>query len=143
MQRSESSRGTGKRKAARLESKRLGYFLTIPSSILILAISFYPLIQGISLSFESYNLMKPKKRKFVGFDNFKELLFSDNEFHSVLFYSFVYTIAVVLLAYVFGLFLATLAKTGYQRPWNLSDAGAFALGRRAVDCGDQLALAFK
>ncbi|MBC8532772.1 ABC transporter permease subunit [Yeguia hominis] len=110
MQRSESSRGTGKRKAARLESKRLGYFLTIPSSILILAISFYPLIQGISLSFESYNLMKPKKRKFVGFDNFKELLFSDNEFHSVLFYSFVYTIAVVLLAYVFGLFLAMLLK---------------------------------
>lgn len=110
MQYTEKRQKTGKIKAAKLESKRLGYLLTIPASILILIISLYPLVNGILLSFENYNLMKPTKRKFVGLENFRELIAADTEFHSVLLYSFVYTVAVVLLAYLFGLLLAMLLK---------------------------------
>jgi multiple sugar transport system permease protein len=55
-----------------------------------------------------YNLLKPNDIKFVWFDNFIQIITSDKEFYSVLGYSFVYTISVVLISYIIGLILALL-----------------------------------
>lgn len=97
-----------KRKHNRLESNRLGYLMTIPASILILVVSIYPLFQGILLGFQNYNLQKPKKRAFNGFDNYIKLFTEDTEFHSAILYTFIYTFATVAIAYLLGLFLAML-----------------------------------
>lgn len=97
-----------KSKKGDLESKKLGYFMIIPATILILLISIYPLLNGILLSFQKYNLLKPLNRKFVGFENYIKILTTDTEFYGVLTYSFIYTVAVVISAYLFGLFLAVL-----------------------------------
>jgi len=55
-----------------------------------------------------YNLLKPKERKFVFLDNIIHIVAKDTEFYNVLLYSFINTICIVALAYVFGLVLALL-----------------------------------
>jgi ABC-type sugar transport system permease subunit len=99
-----------KYRAGGLESKTLGYIMTIPASILILMISIYPLINGILLSFQNYNLMMPNDRRYIGLGNFITLIGTDKEFYSVLAYSFIYTFSVVILAYLLGFVLAMLLK---------------------------------
>lgn len=91
-----------------LKNRRLGYILLIPASILIALVSLYPLINGIILGFQNYNLLRPKKRAFVGFDNFIEILTKDTEFYSTLAFSFLYTLFVVIVAYILGLCFAML-----------------------------------
>ena len=81
---------TGK-KRNKIESKRLGYIMTIPATILILLVSIYPLINGIILSLKKYNVLHPDRQKFIGLENFVEL-FHDSDFIGVLGYTFFYTI---------------------------------------------------
>ncbi len=90
-----------------LNNKTLGYKMLTPASMLIFLVSIYPLMNGIFLSFQQYNLLKPKKRGFIWFKNF-DRLFSDNEFFQSIAFTFIYTISVVLIAYCFGLLLALL-----------------------------------
>ena len=95
-------------KTTALKNKRLGYILLIPASVLIALVSLYPLINGIILGFQDYNLLRPKKRAFAGLDNFIEILTKDSEFYSTLAFSFIYTIFVVIVAYILGLCFAML-----------------------------------
>lgn len=97
---------TGK-KRNKIESKRLGYIMTIPATILILLVSIYPLINGIILSLKKYNVLHPDRQKFIGLENFVEL-FHDSDFIGVLGYTFFYTIVTVISSYLFGLILALL-----------------------------------
>jgi multiple sugar transport system permease protein len=91
-----------------LGDRNLGYKMILPASILIIILSLYPLLNGFYLSMMDYNLLKPNDIKFVWFDNFIQIITSDKEFYSVLGYSFVYTISVVLISYIIGLILALL-----------------------------------
>lgn len=86
----------------------LGYKMLLPSVIMICAVSIYPLLNGIYISFTGYNFLDKTKNKFVGLDNFYRLITQDEEFRSVLLFSFEYTIAVVALSYFCGLILALI-----------------------------------
>jgi ABC-type sugar transport system permease subunit len=101
---------TRKFKAGGFESRTLGYFMVIPASILIAVISLYPLINGILLSFQNQNLLRPNDHKFIGMENFVTLIRTDREFYSVMAYSFIYTFSVVILSYLLGFILAMLLK---------------------------------
>jgi ABC-type sugar transport system permease subunit len=91
------------------KEKRLGYLMILPSVVFVLVISIFPLTRGVWLSFQSYYLLRPNKpRGFIGLENFKNLIFNDPEFTGVLVYSFIYTISIVVVGYLFGLFLALL-----------------------------------
>ena len=59
--------------------KWFGIFIVSPGLIWIFATVFYPLGYGIFLSFYKAHLLKLKKAKFIGFDNY-EKLFLDNYF---------------------------------------------------------------
>ncbi len=107
-----------KRKKGHFESKTLGYLMTIPATILILSVSIVPLVQGILMSFENYNVQQPHKRAWVWFDNFVQL-FQDEEFVSALIFTFLYTFATVVISYVVGLALAMLLSR------NLKGKGLF------------------
>lgn len=92
----------------KLKSNALGYKMLMPASLLILLVSIYPLLNGFSLAFQDYNLLRPKRREFVLFANFVEILTKDRDFYRVLIFSFIYAFCVVLVSYVFGLCLALL-----------------------------------
>lgn len=101
-------RKTSIHETSALKSRKLGYILLLPASLLIILVSLYPLVNGIILGFQDYNLLRPKRRKFVGFDNFIEILTKDSEFYSTLAFSFIYTLFVVIVAYIIGLCFAML-----------------------------------
>jgi ABC-type sugar transport system permease subunit len=84
--------------------------MTAPALLIILAVSFYPLLNGIGLSFRDFNAMAPNSGKFVGFENFSKLLFSDVEFRQKFGFSIVYTFSVVGLSYIIGFILAMMLK---------------------------------
>lgn len=53
-----------------------GYLLLAPAFIAVIALSIYPLLRGIWLSFVNYNLVRPKEdifNTFAGLDNYKEI----------------------------------------------------------------------
>ena len=59
-----------------------GYLMIAPAIIAILALSLYPLLRGITLSFTNYNLVRPTSKifnTFAGFDNY-ERIFTDEKF---------------------------------------------------------------
>ena len=58
----------------------MGYLLIAPAVIMVLALSLYPLIRGIYLSFLDYNLVRPfdpSFNTFAGLKNYKEIFQND------------------------------------------------------------------
>ncbi len=73
-----------------------------------MGVSIFPLLNGISLSFQDYYILKPNKPSgFNGIQNYIKL-FQDSEFHGVLLYTLIYTVSVVVLSYCFGWMIALL-----------------------------------
>ncbi|MDR1904050.1 MAG: sugar ABC transporter permease [Treponema sp.] len=92
----------------RLRNNRLGYYLLIPATLLILAINIYPLVRGISLGFMQYSTRRIRAARFNGIDNFIQILTKDKEFYSTLGFSFVYALGVVFISYILGMCFALL-----------------------------------
>ncbi|MDR1617429.1 MAG: sugar ABC transporter permease [Treponema sp.] len=92
----------------KLRNNRLGYALLVPATILIITVSIYPLVRGISLAFMNYNLRRIRQAHFTGFDNFLRILTEDTLFFKSLGFSFIYSFAVVLISYITGMCFALL-----------------------------------
>lgn len=92
----------------KLRNNSLGYRLLFPATLLIAAISIYPLIRGVSLGFMSYSIRRPQAARFNGIDNFIRILTADSEFYRTLLFSFGYAFAVVLLSYFLGMCFSLL-----------------------------------
>ena len=84
-----------------------GYALLLPSIILFLMISVYPLLNGIGMSFTNKSLMRPEETEIVFFDNYIRL-FQDSEFLGSLAFTLTYTVLIVGISYVAGLALALI-----------------------------------
>lgn len=80
------------------------YAMIAPALIIFLLFSIYPICYMIYLSFHSWNLISPIK-KFIGLNNFKELL-QDELFLQVIRNSLVYMIITVCGVMIIGMLLA-------------------------------------
>ncbi len=81
-----------------------GWLFLLPATLLIIFMSFYPMIQAFILSMQSgigVNL------KFVGFANYLRIL-KDAQFRQTIFNTFVYLIVQVPIMLIFALVLASL-----------------------------------
>lgn len=117
---------SNKVKKGRKSSDYFGYKLLLPSTVLFLLISVYPLVSGINMSFTNKSLMRSNQTKFVFLENYISL-FQDREFLGSLAFTFVYTILVVFISYVAGLVLAlalnrdmkgrAIFRTIFLLPW--------------------------
>ena len=63
----------------RMHSGIWPYLLLAPALIIMLSVVIVPIINAVSMSFQSYNLTRPKKIAFIGFDNYVKL-FNDKLF---------------------------------------------------------------
>lgn len=91
-----------------------GYVLIMPAVIAILALSIYPLLRGISLSFTNYNLVRPNSKvfnTFAGIKNYQKV-FSDAKFILAL----KNTLRWTLVNLFFQLILAMLLALGLNKP---------------------------
>lgn len=91
------------------EKKTLGYIMTLPATAMALIVSIYPLLNGILLSFQNKNLIMKNQGDFVGLENYLKIM-KDEDFFNAIKFSFIYTIAVVICAYLVGFVLAMMLK---------------------------------
>ncbi|CTQ47425.1 carbohydrate ABC transporter permease [Roseibium aggregatum] len=82
--------------------------LAMPAFIYVLGFGVYPLLKGIWYSLYDYSLLKPARTQFVGFENYRELMF-DSDMQQSLINTILFTIASVffelLLAFAIALAL--------------------------------------
>jgi len=88
------------------------YFLILPTLILIALIIVYPIIDAVLVSFTNRTFINPNPR-YIGLDNYRQIL-NSTVFREVLVNSFVWTISVVLLQFVFGLGTAMLLNQEFK-----------------------------
>ncbi|WP_265307345.1 carbohydrate ABC transporter permease [Verminephrobacter eiseniae] len=106
--------GAGKAKAARpgrphrIEGHPLlPYALVLPATLYLLVFQGYPLLRELMLSFTSTSLLSPAQGEWVGLQNYVDL-WSDPDFHRVIWTTLLYTVACVASAIGLGLASALL-----------------------------------
>jgi multiple sugar transport system permease protein len=83
------------------------FLLGVPAVAYVLAITVWPLSEGIYFSFFDYSLLKPAARSYVGLGNYREL-WTDPAARASIVTTAVFTISAVALEFLLGLGLALL-----------------------------------
>ena len=81
--------------------------MAAPALIYVLAVAVGPMVQGFLYSFDSYNLIRPASRHFVGLDNYLAL-WRDPTARRAVINTFAFTFGAVTLEFVLGLGVALL-----------------------------------
>lgn len=89
--------------------KYFAYIMVAPAIISILILSFFPIFQGIRLSFFDYTLINPSK-PFIGLENYSSVL-NDPRFWKALANTVGFSILSVLFSTLLGLIVALLLNS--------------------------------
>ncbi|HEY2203202.1 MAG TPA: sugar ABC transporter permease [Pseudonocardia sp.] len=87
-------------------------FPLLPALVFTFVITQLPFIVTIFYSLQSWNLVRPGSRHFVGLDNYIEV-FSDSQFRRVTLNTIVLTVGAVLIAVALGLLLALMLNRAF------------------------------
>ena len=101
------------RRKRKMHSGIWPYLLLAPALIIILSVVIVPIINAVSMSFQSYNLTRPKKIGFIGFDNYVKL-FGDSLFWSSLMRTVLWVFFGVGFQFVFGFMLALVLNKNFR-----------------------------
>lgn len=88
------------------------YLYLSPAIVLIGLVILYPLIVGVSFSFQSVTLLRPERAEWIGFGNFVDL-WSDRYFWISLENTLVWTFGSLFFQFFLGLGLALLLNTTF------------------------------
>ena len=91
----------------RAQRRRAGYLYILPALLIVVAVSLYPLLYQLWLSFQKWNLLQNPVPVFSGLDGYRRLL-GDALFRESLGRTVVWTVGTVLLEYVVALPVALL-----------------------------------
>lgn len=89
------------------------YLLVAPATLIIMCVVFIPVVNAIGMSFQSYDLRRPKDIAFVGLANYIEI-FQDTLFWSSLWKTILWVVFGVGLQFVFGFILALLLNKSFK-----------------------------
>ena len=84
----------------------LGYTLILPLLLVMVGLLAYPVVSALLISFQDKMLGQPGK--YIGLDNYSELLFRDRRFRIVVRNSFVFTFGSILGKLILGMGMAVL-----------------------------------
>ncbi|MBQ6346812.1 MAG: sugar ABC transporter permease [Clostridia bacterium] len=89
------------------------YLLLLPALIVMLSVVIVPIINAVSMSFQSYNLTKPKKIGFIGLQNYATLL-HDPLFWSSLLRTAIWVVFGVGCQFLLGFLLALVLNKQFK-----------------------------
>ena len=89
------------------------YLLLLPALTVMLSVVIVPIINAVSMSFQSYNLTKPKKIGFIGLQNYATLL-HDPLFWSSLLRTAIWVVFGVCCQFLFGFLLALVLNKQFK-----------------------------
>lgn len=105
------------------QSKKIFWIFLLPSLVSFLLVVVVPLGMGIYYSFTDWNGIS-QEVNFIGFANFKKILFDDPGFRDAFIFTFKYAVVEVLLVNVSAMALA-LFITGKHMPFSNFFKGTF------------------
>jgi multiple sugar transport system permease protein len=102
-------RGNGKpaMSEGKRAERRLGLLLSAPAAIIIVAVTAYPIVYAVWLSFQRYDLRFPDDKAFAGFSNYVAVLTSSYWWEAFV-VTIIITVVSVAIEFVLGLALALL-----------------------------------
>lgn len=83
------------------------YYFIWPAFIIVLAMAIFPLIYSLSISFMHYRLIPPLPPRFIGFDNYINLL-GQERFRAVIWTTSIIVVVSVTLQYIIGFSIALM-----------------------------------
>lgn len=89
----------------RLSNSQFSLLLLAPALLLLVLTVVYPLVRGISLSFQAYSLVDPSGNRFIGLDNYRTLLGSE-VYRNVWATTLVFVVASVIGQFLLGFLTA-------------------------------------
>lgn len=89
------------------------YLLVAPATLIILCIVFVPVINAIMMSFQSYDLRRPKQIAFIGLANYIQA-FGDPQFLNAVIRTIIWVVFGVGLQFLFGFMLALILNSHFS-----------------------------
>jgi len=86
--------------------------LPLPAIIFMVIVTQVPLIVTLGYSLERWNLLRPERRKFLGIDNYLDVL-GDPNFYEIIANTLIITISVVVITLILGMLLALLLNRDF------------------------------
>ena len=93
--------------APRDEANRLGWAMVAPAVGVLLLLTIFPALYLLWASFRRFNLMTPDNAPFIGLDNYRNIVTSDDIRHSML-VTVLFVVVAVGLEFLLGLALALM-----------------------------------
>lgn len=90
-----------------------GLVLITPMLLMLAGIILYPLVYGISRGFYSVQLLTLRSR-FLGFDNFRRILFDSTDFYRALWIDIEWSVSSVVLQLIIGVGIALLLNQSFH-----------------------------
>jgi multiple sugar transport system permease protein len=84
------------------------YAFILPTLLYLLIFQVYPLFESVRLSFTNLSLIKPGSGKYIGFANYRRLLFDDSNFWKIVANSALWVFGSTILQYIVALPTAML-----------------------------------
>ena len=90
--------------------------MLLPAVVMLAIFTYYPMVKGATMAFQSYNLMNINKIKWIGFDNFKELFGSGvgNNFGMTVMNTVKWVVISLIFQFIIGFALALLLKKRFR-----------------------------
>ena len=89
----------------RRAERRLGWLLCAPAAFVMLAVTAYPILYAVWLSFQRFDLKFPDQREFVGLENYVTVL-TNNYWWTAFWVTLLITVVTVAVELVLGMGLA-------------------------------------
>jgi len=86
-----------------LSRYRTPYLLLLPSVAYLVGFTIYPILNVFYLSVTDLHLVKSLIPRFIGFQNFRELIWNDPDFRRIVVNTFIWTFGSTALQFVLGL----------------------------------------
>jgi multiple sugar transport system permease protein len=87
--------------------RRLGWLLCAPAAFVMLAVTAYPILYAVWLSFQRFDLKFPDEREFVGLENYVTVL-TNNYWWTAFWVTVLITVVTVVVELVLGMGLALI-----------------------------------
>lgn len=95
------------------KEKYLGWFLILPSALIIIGLIFYPVLYNFYLSFHEILIGPVTIFEFTGLDNYVEVL-TDSTFWNSVYLTVIFTVATTLLSTLLGFIAALLLNNKFK-----------------------------
>ncbi len=100
-------------KRVRISTKRFIICMLIPGILFIAIFTYYPMIKGTVMAFQSYQLWDISKIEFIGFENFKTV-FKDPYFKDTILNTIIWIVVSLFFQFNLGFALALLLKKKFK-----------------------------